>query len=132
MRWLRGEVDYEANERYKLRKKDALETIASKGGMIGVYSFPLWSTDAGQVKFDRELIDGMCKVNKNHFRLYNEYIDSPDLKVRVEEPISAQDLYAVRDNCIQEVLTNKNADCAALLKKANDDFQHNYLDILEN
>ena len=37
-------------------------------------------------------------------------------------------LYALLDACIQEVLTNENADCAALIQKAASDFQQNYLE----
>ncbi|MDO5585998.1 MAG: hypothetical protein Q4G53_02805 [Clostridia bacterium] len=44
--------------------------------------------------------------------------------------MSAQQLYATLDRCLQEVMTNENADCAAILEKANSDFQSNYLDNL--
>ena len=54
-----------------------------------------------------------------------------DCKLHPEEPVCAQELYGILDNCIQAVLTDKNADCAELLKKANSDFQQNYLDNLD-
>ena len=51
-----------------------------------------------------------------------------DCQLKPEEPVCAQELYGILDGCIQEVLTNKDADCAALIKKASSDFQMNYLD----
>ena len=50
--------------------------------------------------------------------------------IQPEEPVCAQELYGILDSCLQEVLTNENADCAAILEKANNDFQQNYLDNL--
>lgn len=51
-----------------------------------------------------------------------------DVTVKPEEPMNCQDLYAILDSCIQAVLTDQNADPAALIKQANADFQKNYLD----
>ena len=39
------------------------------------------------------------------------------MEIQAEEPVCAQELYGILDSCIQEVLTNKDADCAALLKR---------------
>ena len=62
---------------------------------------------------------------------YNEFLYDKNVEFQPEEPMCAQDLYGLLDNLIQEVLTNKDADCAALIKKANEDFQKNYLDKFE-
>ncbi len=61
----------------------------------------------------------------------NLLLISAIVNFRPEEPICAQELYGILDGCIQEVLTNKDADCAALLEKANSDFQSNYLDNID-
>ena len=68
-----------------------------------------------------------ANVAPNNVRLYNEFLDDEDVEVQPEEPVCAQDLYGVLDNCIQSVLSDRNADCRALLKKANSDFQTNFL-----
>ena len=74
----------------------------------------------------------MCSSDLNHVKLYNDFVaDLGDCKLHPEEPVCAQELYGILDNCIQAVLTDKNADCAELLKKANSDFQQNYLDNLD-
>ena len=74
----------------------------------------------------------MANANVNHVRLYNEFVaDMGDCELRPEEPVCAQELYGILDGCIQEVLTNKDADPATLLEKANADFQSNYLDNID-
>ena len=39
-----------------------------------------------------------------------------------------QQMYSVLSSAIQEVLVNKDADCAEVMKKAQNDFQVTYLD----
>lgn len=77
------------------------------------------------------MIDKYANANINHVRLYNEFVADCPIELRAEEPMCCQELYAVLDSCIQEVLTNENADCAAVLEKANTEFQVNYLDNLD-
>ena len=85
-----------------------------------------WSDNAESVKYLNEQIDKYANSNPNHVKLYNDFVNS-DVEIQAEEPICAQELYGILDSCIQEVLTNKDADCAALLEKANSDFQKDYL-----
>ena len=51
-----------------------------------------------------------------------EFIDNCPCEIRPEEPINAQELYSILDSCIQEVLSNENADVVKVLEKANADF----------
>ena len=74
------------------------------------------------------MIDKYANSNINHVKLYNDFVADCPAKIQPEEPVCAQELYGILDNCIQEVLTNKDADCATVLEKANSDFQANYLD----
>ena len=61
--------------------------------------------------------------------MYNDFISNlGDCELRPEEPVCAQELYGILDSCIQEILTNKDADISELVRKANKDFQANYLD----
>jgi len=70
-------------------------------------------------------------ININHVRLYNESLSDEKIELRPEEPVCAQELYAVLDGIIQEILTNKDADIAKLVKDACADFQANYLNNLD-
>ena len=62
---------------------------------------------------------------------FESYYSFEDVIIRPEEPVACQDLYSLLDSCIQEVLTNKDADPAEIIKKASEDFQKNYLDKVE-
>lgn len=53
---------------------------------------------------------------------------SDELKLKAEEPVEAQQLYAALSPLIQEVLMNENADIPALVKTANENFQKDFLD----
>ena len=100
--------------------------------MIGTNKLNVWNKDADSVKYLNQLNAQRANANINHVKLYNDFVaDMGDCELRAEEPVCAQELYGTLDNCIQEVLTNKDADCAALLEKACSDFQKNYLDNIE-
>ena len=98
---------------------------------IGVKDLSVWSDDSPSVKYRNSQIDKYNNININHVKLYNEGLKDDSIELQAEEPMCAQDLYGILDNLIQEVYTNENADCAALIKKANSDFQTNYLDNLD-
>ena len=84
--------------------------------------------EAESLSFLHELIDSNSNANPNHVRLYNEFVANCPAEIQPEEPVCAQDLYAVLDGCLQEVLTNKDADCAKLIEGAVADYQANSLD----
>ena len=90
-----------------------------------------WNNETEIVSYRNSIIDKYANSNPNHVRLYNEFVTDSSVEIQPEEPVCTQDLYGVLDNCIQEVLTDENADCAAILEKANSDFQRNYLDNLD-
>lgn len=101
-----------------------------RGELIGIKSMHPLIDGAESVNYRYSVIEQNANANPNHVRLYNEFVNNPNVEIQPEEPVCAQDLYGVLDNCIQEVLINKDADCAALIQKANSDFQTNYLDNL--
>ena len=103
-------------EFYKLR--------ADKGLIVGAEGLSIWENRVGEEK-RTAIIEKYRNVNKN---LFQEYTAFNNVTIKPEEPVACQQLYKVLDSCIQEVLNNKNADPAMLLKKANADFQKNYLD----
>ena len=53
---------------------------------------------------------------------------SESLTLKAEEPVEAQQLYAILSPLLQEILTNKDVDIPALVKNANDTFQKDFLD----
>lgn len=124
-------TDYSINDEQIKNRKESFQRTINEGGIIGVKELSLWSGESENTKNRNELIDSMCNINPNHVKLYNESLLNSDIEFQSEEPICAQDLYATLDNIIQEVYINKNADCAALIKQANSDFQKNYLDKLD-
>lgn len=98
--------------------------IKEKGVVFPMPPVPVWSAPERAEK-EEELNAKYCNVDKKDFA---SYLDMSDVIIKPEEPVACQQLYAVLDGCIQEVITNKNADCAELIKKACNDFQVNHLD----
>lgn len=117
------------SDKYKANLEKSTNASLEKGELIGIKAISTWNDTAETIKYRNDYIDSKANINTNHIKLYNDFLANPgDCELRAEESVCAQELYSVLDNCIQEVLTNKDADCAALLEKANADFQKNYLD----
>lgn len=102
-----------------------LERMKAENEVIGLMSVNPWNDGAAVVSYKEDLYTKECNVNMNHIKLYN---DKTGITYKEEEPIDCQALYAILDACVQEVLNNKDADCAALIEKAAADFQSNNLD----
>jgi hypothetical protein len=98
-----------------------------RGFVVGNEGVPMWVNPEWQ-KQRQAIIDKYVNVD---LRLFQEYADMKDVLIKPEPPISAQELYKALDSGIQQVLTDKNADPAAILEKCCADFQRNYLDKLE-
>ena len=118
---------YDIDESGKKALTETIEKNKENGAVIGIKSLSPWNEQSAKVQFQNELIEKYANVSANNVRLYNEFLNDDKVEVQPEEPICAQDLYGILDNCVQNVLGDKNADCAALLKKANADFQTNFL-----
>ena len=131
IRWLEQTNNYNATDDFIANKKQSLQKDLDANKLIGIKSMSPWSQDTDAVKTESALIDEYANSNINHVKLYNEFVADCPAEIKPEEPVCAQELYAILDNCIQEVLTNKDADCAAVLEKANSDFQTNYLDNID-
>lgn len=95
-------------------------------GIPVIYRFPAW--------VNQELIDAEYKIieaNQNvDMALFNDYFSATkkDGVLRMEEPGLVQDMYGQLTNVLQAVVTDKNADVAALMATAN----QNYQAILDN
>lgn len=68
------------------------------------------------------------KYSNVDFANYEDYFAFNGISIKPEEPQCCQELYAVLDGVIQDVITDKNADIASIIKTANNDFQLNHLD----
>ena len=129
LRWVEMSYTPFISDEYKANLEKTINLSAEKGELIGIKEISTWNDTAETIKYRNDYIDSKANINLNHIKLYNDFLANPgDCELRAEEPVCAQELYSVLDNCIQEVLTNKDADCSVLLEKANSDFQKNYLD----
>lgn len=110
-------------------KKQLIEMSYKKknesGKIVGLIDLGVWNEKSDYQKFVEEMTEKYINVPKSHVSNYN---DKLDMSFQLEEPVCAQELYAVLDRCIQEVLTNKDADCGKVLSEAAADFQKNCLD----
>ena len=101
-----------------------IETTLGNGGIvIDRDPFPVWSSE------DYAKRNEIYKNNTNvDLKDFENYLNMENVTVKAEESVCAQELYATLDKCIQEVITNKDADVAKLINNANQEFQVNYLD----
>ena len=102
-----------------------IEIRKTNNNVIGLDTLSPWKADCEVITYKKGEYEKNANVNMNHIKLYNNKVG---VEYQAEEPVEAQALYAQLDTCIQEVLTNKDANCAELIHKAAADFQKNYLD----
>lgn len=132
VRWIKTAYTPEATESFKTDLQKTVEYNISQNYLIGINGLNIWNADADATKYKFNFYKEKSNANLNHVKLYNEFTENAgDCVIQPEEPVCAQELYAILDGCIQEVLVNKDADCADLIKKAQSDFQSNYLDNLD-
>jgi len=90
-------------------------------GIPVIPRFPCW--------INQDIIDAENKVLSEHenidMRLYNDYFNilKKPGNLHLEEPGLTQDMYAELTKALQAVITDQNADPAALMKTANDNYQ---------
>lgn len=111
----------------------AWETTYSEQNKAGepvppVALFNLWEGDEERIAKENEIRNKYANMTMDSIA---HYADADDVILRAEEPVACQELYAILDSGLQEILTNKNVDIKKLVKKMNDDFQKNSLDGLE-
>lgn len=130
IRWLEDAYSFDLTENFKNNKIKTLDRHRETNVLVGVKEMSVWSEKSPALKWQNEIIDEKANANKNHVKLYNDFVLNCPAEIQAEEPVCAQELYAILDICIQEVFTDKDADCEAIIKKAVSDFQINYLDNL--
>ena len=127
VRWIETRYNYKATDTFKQTTETAIDKKLSDGALVGVKSLSVWDENAESAAFENALIDEKCNINPNQVRLYNEFIQDP-CELHPEVTVCAQELYAILDDCITQVFRDENADCAAIIKTANEQFQSDYLD----
>ena len=128
-RWLkfRG-YNPELSEEQKQKSIDNFELQKNNGYIIlDEDPFALWISGEG-VDFTNKLRKEYMNVSHDD---YAGYYDFSKVTINPEPSACAQQLYSVLDKCIQEVMTNENADVDALIRDANVSFQKNYLDKMD-
>ncbi|MBQ2615058.1 MAG: extracellular solute-binding protein [Clostridia bacterium] len=130
VRWLKSEFDHVLTDTFKKTTEESVAKAIKENQHVGIQSLSQWNNDAESLKWYNEYIAEKSNGNPNHVRLYNEFVSNCPVEIQPEEPVCCQELYSILDGCIQEVLTNKDADVVAILEKANSDFQTNQLDNL--
>lgn len=108
-------------------KDNAADVVANGGYILPQEAVPTWDNEERTAAYE-EAVSEYVNIDRKDFA---DYLDFNDVIVQQEEPQNAQQLYAILDACIQEVMTNKDADVEKLIKDANDKFQKDYLDKLE-
>lgn len=90
-------------------------------GVPVIPRFPCW-IDEQVLAAEKQIITEFGNVDT---KLYDSYYDATTTEgnLRMEEPGSAQDLYAELTKVLQAVITDKNADVASLMEKANTNYQ---------
>lgn len=117
-----------ASEEQLKNVENSLQKTLDDGGIVFPETvFPLWIDGEFQEQKD-EIRKKYANVDSKDFE---KYFSFEDCKLRAEEPVACQQLYSVLDGCIQEVLTNKDADVKSLVEVAVKDFQNNHLDKLD-
>lgn len=132
VRWINFNNSHSLTETSKINMEKNIQENVENNRLVTIQSMSIWNSGAETVEYSKTLRNKYANGNINHVKLYNDFMeDLGDCELQAEEPVCAQELYEILDSCIQEVLVNENADCAELLKKANSDFQKNYLDNLD-
>lgn len=130
LRWLDfSNSSYTISDDVKQTMEDSYKVRAEKGLPIGFYQYSPWEDSADKVEFEKGIVDKYANIPSENVKSFNN--PPEDLKLKPEEPVNCQELYSALDSCIQEVIINESADPAALLKKAAEDFQRDYLDNAE-
>lgn len=100
-------------------KADAENKVAN--GVPVIPRFPTW-IDEDVLQAEADIIEEYGNVDP---ALYDDYFEATQTEgnLRMEEEGSAQDLYAELTKVLQAVVTDKDADVAALMKTADENYQ---------
>lgn len=124
----------DANDEQLKSIEDGYKLNISRGDAVGIGELSPWKKDSPVVKAKNDLMNKYANFNTNQVKPYNDSIDDiskSGIELHPEVEVCAQDLYGILDNCIQQVLNDKDANIKEILKKANAEFQSDYLDNID-
>ncbi len=127
IRWLQetGTLGTELNDKTKKSIQSQIDLNLASNVIVGAQTITPWNSNNPVTEYRKNLEKEQTNINLDFVKEYN---NKNDIEFHEEVPVAASPLYRTLGNCIQEVLTNENADCAELLKQAAHDFQKNQLD----
>ena len=108
--------------------KEGMKSLLDQGGAVLPGDvFYLW-TDEKRVETIREAYKEYANVPEENIADYTSF---EDVKLMPEPEVGCQELYSELDKVVQEIYANSDADVAALIKTASDNWQINCLDNLK-
>ena len=84
--------------------------------------FPCW-TDPDFLAADEKVVEECGNVDMKMYQSYYDATSSAGLRSEEDAPGTVQDMYGELTKVLQAVTTDKDADVAALMKTANDNYQ---------
>ncbi len=101
--------------------------VASRKGMPILPTIKPW--------VNQDYLTEIERIEQQHVNVelsnFNDFYETLGKIKKTEEPFYTQEMYEILDACIQQVLTNQNANPAALLTSANNTFQTQYMNQVE-
>lgn len=126
--WLNcGKVTETSKESFNVSIQKKLDN----GTQVGLQTLQSWNDDVEETKFKNDTIKANANAPENLIKLYNDSLTDKSITLHAEEPLFAQELYALLDGCLQTVIKDKDADVREVLKEANKNFQEQYLDTVK-
>ncbi|MBQ8233553.1 MAG: extracellular solute-binding protein [Lachnospiraceae bacterium] len=124
IKWLEAMgYGYQLTEDAKATVEEDLQWRLSNNVPIGMKTMSVFNDSAEVSQYKNQLYEDNCNIIIEQVQAYNDILLTTDIEYHLEEPIECQKLYGILDGCVQEVLTNENADCAALIEEAAKEFQ---------
>ena len=112
------------SEETKAAWAETAKTQSEQGRLVGYGTINIFA-DEEMTKAKAEAEKPYITVNP---KMFEDYQALEDVTVNPEPPVCAQELYAVFDRILQQILTNKDADIKGILSKEAAEFQTKYLD----
>lgn len=124
LKWLEARgCGWQLTDVVKKALDESMQNQIEKNAAIGIRALPIYSEDAEVTMYNNQLIEDNCNIVMEQVQAYNAALTTGEIEYQLEEPVECQRLYGLLDGCVQEVLTNENADCAALIADAAKEFQ---------
>ena len=132
IKWLEKTGDGgKVTDQTKKDMEESFKDTLDQGDVVGLLGLSVFSANNEYRKLQLELTEKYRNIDEKQVKLYNDSLNDDSIELQPEVPVCAQELYGEIDKMIQQILTDSNTDIAAMVKKANDDFQKNYLNNLD-